>query len=105
MLDLYAAPTMLGLLVVLCGFLLYTWQHKHDAFDLVDLLTADNGKISLTKFSRAVALVVSTWGFVALVQQGKLTETYFLCYMAVWTGYDVAKIYANKPKAPDAKPT
>ncbi len=99
MLETYATHIMLASIVVIAGYLLYTWQHNHSNFDLVDLITGDNGKVSLTKFSRACALVVSTWGFATLVQQGKLTETYFVLYMAVWTGYDVAKLWASKTGA------
>lgn len=82
----YLAPVSLAVLTALCGFVLLRWQRSHPEFDLSDLLTGDNGRVSLSKFGQATALVVSTWGFVVLIQQGKLSETYFLGYMTVWTG-------------------
>lgn len=75
------------------------WQKSHMEFDLADLLTGDNGRVSLSKCGQASALVVSTWGFVVLVQQGKLTEWYFLAYMTVWAGYRLAQT-AIETKAP-----
>lgn len=99
MMAAYATHFMLACIVVIAGYLLYTWQHNHPLFDLADLITGDNGKVSLTKFSRACALIVSTWGFASLIQQGKMSEFYFVLYMAVWTGYDVAKLWASKPGA------
>ena len=81
----------LSLIVLLVGALLAAlllrhWQHSHPDFDLSDLLTGDNGKVSLSKFGQAAALAVSTWGFVVMVQQGKMTEYYFIGYMVAWTG-------------------
>ena len=74
------------LLALLAALILHAWQKSHPDFDLSDLLTGDNGKVSLSKFGQVSALIVSTWGFVVLVQQGKLTEFYFIGYMTVWTG-------------------
>ena len=62
MIQLYATHIMLACIVLIAGYLLYTWQHNHPNFDMADLITGDNGKVSLTKFSRACALIVSTWG-------------------------------------------
>lgn len=73
-------------IVTLCAWVLFRWQRSHPDFDLSDLLTGDNGRVSLSKFGQVSALVVSTWGFIVLVQQGKLSETYFFGYMTVWTG-------------------
>ena len=80
-------------------FVITRWQKTHPEFDLADLLTGDNGKVSLSKCGQASALMVSTWGFVVLVQQGKLTEWYFMAYMAVWAGYRLAQT-AIESKAP-----
>lgn len=85
------ASLLLAALLLLVVFILYRWQRTHPKFDLSDLLTGDNGKVSLAKFGQTSALLVSTWGFVVLVQQGKLTETYFIGYMSVWTGYRLAQ--------------
>ncbi len=100
MLAQYGAQIMLVVLVLLTGYLLYTWQHNHPVFDLADLLTGDNGRVSLNKFSQVTALVVSTWGFAALVQQGKLSEVYFIGYMSVWTGARHLQAYFDKKPTP-----
>ena len=80
--------SLIALLAValFAALLIHSWQKSHPEFDLADLLTGDNGKVSLSKFGQVSALIVSTWGFVVLVQQGKLTEFYFIGYMTVWTG-------------------
>ena len=80
--------SLIALLAValFAALLIHSWQKSHPEFDLADLLTGDNGKVSLSKFGQVSALIVSTWGFVVLVQTGKLTEFYFIGYMTVWTG-------------------
>lgn len=87
---------VLLVLVALAGLLLSRWQRNHAEFDLADLLTGDNGKVSLSKFGQVAALIVSTWGFVVLVQQGKLTETYLLIYMSVWSGSKLLQSFIDK---------
>jgi hypothetical protein len=61
----------------------------------MDALLDDNGKVSSFKVGQATALVVSTWGFVVLVQQDKLTEWYYTAYMTVWAGVSLAKNMFN----------
>jgi hypothetical protein len=88
-------PTMSNLalsciaLVALVALLM--WQRSHPNFDLSDLITGDNGKVSATKFSQTGAWVVATWGFVTLIQQEKMTEWYFAGYMAACFGVRIAK--------------
>jgi len=79
--------------------LLWQWQRSHPNFDLSDLITGDNGKVSATKFTQMGAWVVATWGFVTLIQQGKMTELYFTGYMTVSLGVRVAKDLWGKPGA------
>lgn len=95
----WLAPVSLLVLALLTLWLLIRWQRNHPDFDLADLLTGDNGRVSLAKFGQAAALVVSTWGFAVLVQQGKLTEMYFVGYMTVWAGYRLVDVALTKPKA------
>lgn len=98
-LEEYGAAIMLVVLAVFVAIMLYRWQKNHPDFDLADLLTGENGKISLAKFGQCAALVVSTWGFAVLVQQGKLGEFYFIGYMTVWSGYRlVQEIMTKKPE-------
>ena len=99
MIAQYLPNLMLAALVLLAGVVLLKWQRSHPEFDLADLLTGENGKVSLSKFGQTASLVVSTWGFVVLVQQGKLTEFYFIGYMTVWAGYRLAQTALQKPAA------
>lgn len=80
--------------------LLWRWTRSHPEFDLADLITGTNGKVSATKFAQTGAWVVSTWGFVTLIQQGKMTEWFFAGYMGVCFGARVAKDALTKPPTP-----
>jgi hypothetical protein len=77
--------------------LLWRWTRNHPNFDLSDLITGDNGRVSTTKFVQCGAWVVATWGFATMVQQGKLTEWYFAAYMAACFGTRIAKDALTKP--------
>lgn len=78
--------TSLTLLAILAAYLFTYWTKVHPAFDLSDLITGPNGKVSAHKFGQTGAWVVSSWGFVTLIQQNAMTEYYFLGYMGVWAG-------------------
>ena len=93
--------SLIVLLVIglLAALLINSWQKSHPEFDLADLLTGDNGKVSLSKFGQVSALIVSTWGFVVLVQQGKMTEYYFIGYMVAWTGAKLIQSGIDKKAA------
>lgn len=81
--------------------LLWRWQRSHPEFDLADLITADNGKVSSTKMLKMGAWVVGTWGFVTLIQQGKMTEWYFAGYMGISFGVSVMRdIYGKATETP-----
>ena len=95
----YMPNLTLLLIALLVGLVFLCWQKSHPAFDLADLLTGDNGKVSLKKFGQAAALVVSTWGFAVLVNQGKMTEFYFVGYMAVWAGLQLVQAKIDKGTA------
>jgi hypothetical protein len=75
-----------------CAYL----QFKNDSLDLRWLIMERPHKPSLPKIGQVVALIVSTWGFVTLVMKGQLTETYFMCYMTVWSGSAALETYFNK---------
>lgn len=61
-------------------------QRRNKQFDLLDLVTGDNGKASMSKFGQCGAFIVSSWGFVYLVEAGTLSEWYYGTYMVAWTG-------------------
>ena len=78
---------VLAVVCVIVLLMLKSWQKTHPLFDLSDLVTGDNGKVSGSKFCQMGAWSVSTWGFATMIDQGKMTEYYFIGYMTVWAGY------------------
>lgn len=75
----------LMLSVVVGIALVVKWQLANNKFDLKDLICLD-GKISETRLARFGAFAVSTWCFIYLTATGKLTEWFFMGYMAAWVG-------------------
>jgi hypothetical protein len=90
--NAYALEASLAFITLIAIVLLYRWHtSKENNFDLTDALLGDDGKVSLFKIGQATALIVSTWGFIILIQQGKLTEIYFTTYMSIWAGINLAR--------------
>lgn len=93
--DHYLVELSFVVISIIAAVIIYRWHNSPaNTFDLVDALLGADGKVSLFKISQAVALSVSTWGFVILIQQGKLTEWYFTAYMSVWATASVVKTIA-----------
>ena len=91
----YLVELSFAVISIVAAIILYRWNKSpSNTFDLIDALLGTDGKVSLFKISQAVALTVSTWGFVILTQQGKLTEWYFTAYMSVWATASVVKTVA-----------
>ena len=90
----------------LCGIAIavllmcWKWTRSHPDFDLSDLLTGENGRVSASKFMQTGGWTVGTWGFVTLIQEGKMSEWYFTGYMALCFGVRIAKDALTKPDAP-----
>ena len=80
--------------VLICGTIaigisLLRMHRDHNAPSLTDLLTATD-KTGRTRFDarkcwEAGAFLASTWAFIFVTAQGKMTETFFLAYAGVWT--------------------
>jgi len=78
----------------------WLWQRdKKNKFDLLDLVSGDDGKLSLAKTGQLVALLVSTWGFVSLTRADKLSEFYYTTYMIAWAGANLASKALDIKKA------
>jgi hypothetical protein len=60
-------------------------KDPNNRFRLYDLICTD-GVVDETKTTRMGAFVVSSWGFVYMTSADKMTEWYFLGYMAAWVG-------------------
>lgn len=69
---------------------------KRDSLDLRWLVLDQQRKPSLAKIAQLVALTVSTWGFVVLTLKGQLTETYFIFFMATWSGSAAVEAYLHR---------
>ena len=86
--------------VLLALLVMWHWQRSHPKFDLSDLVTGDNGKVSATKFIQTATWVIASWGFVTLTQDGKMTEWYMAAYLGLAYGVKVAKDVFAKPDKP-----
>jgi len=75
---------VLTIIIAVCTLYLIRLNNdkKNDIF-LIDLVTV-GGKLNDRKLSRFGAWLVSTWGFVYLLSNDKLTEWYFIGYMGAW---------------------
>ncbi len=58
-------------------------RNKNNTIDVMDLITID-GKLSNSKLSKIIALVISSWAFVYLVIDKSLSEWYFFGYIGAW---------------------
>jgi hypothetical protein len=91
---------MLFVTLTVVIILLALMQMKRDKYDLRSLITNDTTKRpSLQKLGQAIAMLVSTWGFIVLIERNLLTEWYYALYMAVWSGNTALHKYLdNKEK-------
>jgi hypothetical protein len=99
---------VLILAIVILSILLWKAQVKKDSFDLRDLIVESKShKVSLHKFGQFIALGISSWGFIYLTLNGKLTEMYFTTYMAAWSGIaalnNAIGVYERKNRQIDPK--
>jgi len=82
---------MTALLLFLLFIIIYSvlkWLYKlnkdpHNTISFVDLITV-NGRLNERKVSRFGAWILSTWGFMYLILNNRLTEWYFVGYMTAW---------------------
>lgn len=101
MMTNYIIELSIAVIILLVFIMLYRWQtNTSNKFDLTDALVGEDGKFSIFRAGQTTALIISSWAFIILVQQGKLTEFYFYGYMGVWSGINLAKNLLGK--APDA---
>lgn len=69
------------------------------------LLDKGNQEPSLGRQGQFVALLVSTWAFVALTLDGKLTEWFFVWYMFAWGAAQFGSLWLKmKGQQPEVKP-
>lgn len=107
-LTLFETHTGMSLLlsvVVLTLLVMIFYFHRdpNSKFDLRDLICY-RGELNQGKFMRFGAWIISTWGFVYLVLDQKLTEWYFAGYMAAWAGNALISKYLDRSRSSDAEP-
>lgn len=82
--SMYIMYIILALIVCSSIYLLRKVdKDKHNTYSLMDLIV-DDGKIQERKVTRFGTWIVSTWGFVYLIIDGKLDEWYFVGYIGAW---------------------
>lgn len=66
--------------------LMWGWhKSRSNKFDIMDLISTD-GRLDESKLTRFIAFVISSWGFIWLLTTEKLSEWFFMGYMAAWVG-------------------
>lgn len=88
-------PTLvLVIIALLLVLVLIRWQvDKSNRVDLSDLIIdSKTNKVSLFKIGQAISLLVSTWAFIVMVHRGNLNWEFFITYMGIWAGANVAKM-------------
>ena len=89
---------VLLIVVFFLVLLLLVWHRESDnRVDLKDLVCKD-GTLDEKKFTRFGAWIVSTWGFVYMIMDGKFTEWYFVGYMGVWVTNAILDKYLTNRK-------
>ena len=89
---------LLSLVVCFLLLLLLVWhRNSRNDIDLKDLVCRD-GRLDEKKFTRFGAWIVSTWGFVYMIMDGKFTEWYFVGYMGVWVTNAILDKYLTNRK-------
>lgn len=80
--------TFLILLLFILSYSIIHWLYKlnkdpRNTICFVDLISV-GGRLNERKVSRFGAWLISTWGFMYLILNGKLSEWYFVGYMGAW---------------------
>lgn len=104
--DIPVMELMLVLSLAACLLLLAVIQLKKDKFDLRYLIIDDTSKKpSIHKLGQALALLVSTWGFVYLIEHDKFSEGYLTIYMGVWAGSTAMNKWLDSKAQPTSSST
>ena len=110
LLNVILAAFMLGIIWSL--WKLHNDEHYRE-FNLVDMITARDGRVSRPACLETGAFLVSTWGFIVLINRGTLQDWYVAAYVgafvlraahAAYLGHDsaVPPKRLPKPDNPDA---
>ena len=95
-----AFSIVLALLGILASVLAWKATHSGESrFNFEEAFLDTNGKTSISRIGMFSALVVSTWAFVYMTVDGKMTEWYFTGYMGAWVLNGLGSKFLDKPSA------
>jgi hypothetical protein len=93
----YWSLLMLIIMAAALATTMVAWHKSPQAFDLKWLVVdTKTEKVSLSKVGQLAALLVSTWGFVVLIEKDRMSEWFFMGYMLAWTGANLANKMVTK---------
>lgn len=115
-LSLSSQMLFLFVVAVCLAYLAFKASHREEnALDWVDFITDQNGKLSASKLSQMIGLIISSWVVVVLADKGSISFDIFGLYLAFaagtagWSSYLKAKfagssnfnVDGNAPKPVD----
>ena len=101
-----AADASLLIVALVVGWSLYRAHRNPEySFNLFDLVM-DNGRLSRLACVFMGSFVVTSWVVIRVAFDGKMTETLFAAYGAMWVAPIIAKLFAGQsiPTPPTEKP-
>ena len=76
---------LVGLMLTFMSLMWTYHKNKGNHINIMDLVSVD-GRLDESKLNRFIAFIISSWGFVWLLTTEKLSEWFFMGYMAAWVG-------------------
>ena len=86
---------LLAIIAVIIGVSFYAMQKDaNNQFNVLDLLM-ENGRTSRIAAAFNVALISTTWVFIKLSVDGKMTEGYMLTYGGMWVTPIISRMFST----------
>lgn len=89
-----------GIILILVVLLVLYQAHKNTklpAFNVFDMLM-ENGKVSKLAFVFIGSWIATTYVFVGAYLSGKMTETWYAAYGAMWVAPIIMKLFSGPPQ-------
>lgn len=89
-----------AVILVVVSMVRFHNNERFEHFNLVDLITDKEGRVSRPALMEVGSWFVATWGFVMLINQGKLTEWYMGAYIGAFVlrAAHAAYLASQQPK-------
>src|ERR1019366_1187989 len=76
---------VLTIAIVIASIVFYYGSKSSETkFNFLEAFVNAEGKTSFPRIAQAVALVISSWGFIHITVNKDMTEYYFTIYMTAW---------------------